>query len=399
MLAAPRPAEPQRPGRAAPSAFLLPLHAFRLLGTRGVGVAGWFSAGQAATSALLYLGVEAPAGEPGRVVTITVLTLVVVAHLVATAGMLHALRGGLAEFRARRIGAGPDERLLVAVDRAAPAFALLYLTWGLTGDDARELARLAALHGVAGGDAADWPAGLDVRVTLGVAVIGLLVRTACGWWYGRRQGRVAGSLAALGEVCFAFFGLLAVAAALGSAWLERRAVVAWAGDLVTRYEGVLSGPFRTWAGELLPYATQAVLLPLMWLVVGALVLGAGSRRRGGSTADPDGGLTRGPRGRCLPVLRALRLVVRGGAPLFGMFCLCFVALRAGVGYAERGARQLIGPQEGPLHLVYDRPLALLGELLLTALTVCLLAAALDLAATRARAFARPGDDEPVTART
>src|SRR4051794_6957816 len=99
---------PSRPVPAPgpmPSPFSLPLHALRIAGKCALPLIAWFSAGQAVRFGLLYLGTEISHGDARQlrlVATIAVLTLIVMASMTITAGMLWSVRGALWEIRARR---------------------------------------------------------------------------------------------------------------------------------------------------------------------------------------------------------------------------------------------------------------------------------------------------------
>ena len=148
-----------------------------------------------------------------------------------------------------------------------------------------------------------------------------------------------------------------------------------------------------------------MVLPLTWLAVAILVFGAdindtraairGTRvERAAERLNQTHNLTRasvskltgGLQERWIPIFHAIRLTVRGGAPLFGMFCLCYVVLNIVIEYGERLVRNLIGSGEIFMWHIYDSPVSLISQLILTVLTMCLLGATFDIASTRARAL-------------
>ncbi|MFC4060439.1 hypothetical protein ACFOWE_19210 [Planomonospora corallina] len=445
---APRPAaEPGTTGRPGPGpaaypAWSLPLHALRILGSCALSLLLWFSAGRAVRAALMWAGAE-PAYGDDRVrlaVTVLVLTLIVLTEFVVCVGMLHSVRGALAEIRARRGEGAADGSLLGALDRAAPVFAAVYVIWGLHREDAREFAALdaagrvggdlpGALAGTggsagtgeltgagdfagtfagtgAGGESGTILLGLDVRISAAIAVGACLLRLLFGWWHARGRGRAAGMLTAVAGLASAFYGVnvLLATAAWGRDRLEDRAVVAAAGDRLEELEKALPWwkGLREGAGQLWPLLVEALVEPLTWLIVAALVYGAftGDARvllRGTRPETAAGRVEHGRalsraalglRERWVPPLHAFRLVTRGGAVLFGMFCLCHVAFRVGADYADRGVRTLIGSDFPHFWALFGSPLEFAGELVTGVLTVCLLAAAFDLAATRGRARER-----------
>nr|BFE85966.1 hypothetical protein GCM10020093_085670 [Planobispora longispora] len=110
-----------------------------------------------------------------------------------------------------------------------------------------------------------------------------------------------------------------------------------------------------------PFIVDALVEPLTWLTVAALVYGAFAQDtravvRGtrldtvADRMDRTHALTRttvtrsttGFQERWIPPANAFRLVTRGGAALFGMFCLCYVVIHVGTEYADRAARALVG---------------------------------------------------------
>jgi hypothetical protein len=144
-------------------------------------------------------------------------------------------------------------------------------------------------------------------------------------------------------------------------------------------------------------------VPLAWLTVGILVYGAyaedtqttirGTRlettaahlqRTHSLTRQALTKLTAGWTGRWIPLINSLRLTAGGGAPLFGVFALCYVGLQIGGDYLARAGRYLTASDQPYLWFVTDVPVDFVTNLLVTTLTMCLLAATFDLAATRTR---------------
>ncbi|WP_147267865.1 hypothetical protein [Spongiactinospora rosea] len=422
LAAPPRPAPQRARSRAVPSPYSLPALTARLAATCGVGLLLWYLTGQVARYALLYLGTEISHGdhrEVRLVLTMLIFTVIVALQMVVTVGMLHTLRGALAEIRARRAEGGGDERFLVALDRVAPAFAVIYLTWGFFSEDARDFVALDEMHrlgepfdayfqgreSTAGRGLLD----LDVRVSLGVMIVAWVVRLIFSRRYDNGDGSFSGSVAAFAELAFAFFGLNATLtiASERSDWMYHRSAVAGTRDMIAQAEEKIPGWQAFWGfvGEVWPYIVDAMVLPLTWLAVGILVFGAdisdtraairGTRmERVAGRLDQTHNLTRqaitkitgGLQDRWIPIAHALRLTVRGGAPLFGMFCLCYVGLRFVVDHGVRGLQHLIGATEQYFWQVLAWPVFLLAELIITVLTMCLLAATFDIASTRARAL-------------
>src|SRR5437868_11177226 len=139
------PSRPVSPAAAGlPSPFVLPLHALGLAGRCALPLILWFSAGEAGRFALLYLGSEISHGaayQARLIGTVAIFTLIVMLSMVVTTAMFLALRGALWETTARRTEGAGSERFWGSLNRVAPAFAVIYLSWGLHVEDAVEFIR------------------------------------------------------------------------------------------------------------------------------------------------------------------------------------------------------------------------------------------------------------------
>lgn len=418
--AAPPSLPPVSSPQAALSAYALPVHALRIFGACAISLVLWFSAGKAVRAALMWAGSEVSHGDYRQArlaVTMLIFTLIVLNELVVMVGMLHSVRGALREIQARREGGEADEGMFGALNRATLVFATIYLAWSFHAEDAREFASLdlmkradqdlmGSLAGIQG-EGATGLIALDVRLSLAIAVVAYLLRTLFGWWHANGKVRGSGVLTTFFELAFAFYGLNAMFTftSARSEWLSHRTVMTTIGDWVEAAEKAVPGwrAFWTWVGDVWPYVVDGLIVPLTWLTIAALVYGAfaedtraivrGTRldavadrmeRTHSLTRSTVTRATGGFQERWVPPANAFRLAVRGGAALFGMFCLCYVALRVGTDYGERGVRTLIGSEEPYLWLVLGPPLTFVRDLIVTVLTTCLLAATFDIAATRSR---------------
>jgi hypothetical protein len=403
-----------------PSPYSLPLHALRLAGKCALPLILWFATGEAARFALMYGATEVSYGEWRQVrlvITMTLLTFIVLAVLTVTTGMLYSLRAALWETRARAAESVPDELFFRALDRVAPAFALLYIAWSLQNADAREVIRMDWFHhesdflnSVWFGEETHVGRGLidlDWRVSLGAMAVMFGLKMLFAKLVEKGQGRFYGFLAAFSEFAFVFYGLNAtvLVADARSEWVEHRNVVAGVDDFVEQVEkdvpawdditGVL--------GDFWGLFTDAVVYPLIWLTVAMLVFGAysdqartlvkgtrlekGVDRLEGShdlTQKSFDRVTSGFRDRWVPLANALRMVFKSGVPLFGMMCLCHVTITVAGQYADRGLRTLIGSRDEWVWAYQGPPVTFLLEMVVTVLTMALLAATYDIAATRAR---------------
>ena len=411
-----------------PSPYSLPLHTLRVAGKSALPLILWFAAGELVRFVLLYAASEVPYGDFKQVRYVgvmTLLTLIVLAAMTVTTGMLHALRGALWEMRVRTREGIPDEPFFRTLDRVAPTFAVLYLAWGFQTEDARDVYQMDIFHHYFDQTEASWFGeesdvgrgliDLDWRVSLGA----MAVMFGLKWLFARLveqgKGRFYGFLAAFSEFAFVFYGLNATVA-FGDArseWIEHRRAVAGTQELLTQAkESVpLWEDITDWFGEVWPLVIDGVVVPLAWLTVAMLVFGVysdetrallrGTRlERGLDRLESSHDLTQksfdrvtgGFRERWVPLANALRMIFNGGLPLFGMMCLCYSVLQIGGQYAQRGIMMLIGARDDWVAIYQAQPVAFVRELVVTVLTMALLAATYDIAATRARHAGRPLDE-------
>jgi hypothetical protein len=403
------------------SAYGLPAHALRILGTCGLSLVLWFSAGRVVRSALMLAGSEISHGDYRQVrlvITMLIFTLIVLNELVVMVGMLHSVRGALREIRARREGGEADESMFGALNRSTLVFATIYLAWSFHNQDARDFISLdfnrridqdaAAVLGGGSMEGGTGLVGLDPRVSLAVAVVAYLLKALFGWWHAGGKVKGSGVLTTFFELAFAFYSInaLLVFTTARADWLGHRTAVAtvagWAeqaGEAVPWWKDLWKA-----AGEVWPYFVDGLVVPLTWLTVASLVYGAFAEdtravvrgTRLDTVADrmeqthtlTRNAMTRATGGfqeRWVPPANAFRLTARGGAALFGLFCLCYVGIRVATDYADRGVRMLIGNDHPFSWVVLGGPVGFVGDLVVMVLTVSLLAATFDIAATRSRA--------------
>lgn len=416
LAAAPPAAAPRT---RLPSPYLLPLHTLRLLGRCALPLTLWFAAGEAVRFGLLYAAVVLSHGDwyQARLVGVMFLfTLVVLTALVTAVGMLHSLRGALWEISARRAAGEGNESFLAAFNRTALVFAGIYVAWGFLAQDQRDFLLLdfyrrpdgLFVDAVQGVDSTLGRGliGLSFTISLTVMLGALVLRLIFAELYVRKGGRFTGIAAAFFELLFVLYGVVAVFTLQEERadWVAHRAVVAgtksWAEQVMADLPALAAA--WEWLGELWPIAVEAVIVPLVWLTVALLVYGAyvadsesfarGTRYEKAVRMERAHGLTRrtmmrltaGLQERWIPLLHGLRLTAKGGAPLFGLFALCFVGVQILGEYLFRAGRYLAGAEEPYRWMVTDPPLNVLVKYVVTVLTSCLIAAAFDLATTRDR---------------
>ncbi|MFF4991224.1 hypothetical protein ACFY19_28855 [Streptosporangium saharense] len=407
-------------GPSTLTAYSLPTHTLRILGACGISLVLWFSAGRAIRAGLLWAGTELSHGDYRQarlVVTMLIFTLIVMNELVITVGMLYSVRGALREIRVRRAGDEADESLFGALNRATLVFATIYMAWSFHVDDARDFVSLDITHNV-GQDLVRTFAGetvttgtglvgLDVRLSIGIAVVAYGLKALFGWWHANDRVRGSGIMATFFELAFAFYSINAMFTLVSarSDWLSSRVAVTTLNGWLEQAQGGIPG-WKEVTGvvaEVWPYVVSALVEPLTWLTVASLVYGAFAEdtravvrgTRLDTVADrmeqthtlTRSTMTRATTGfqeRWVPPANAFRLAVRGGAALFGLFCLLYVLIRVGTDYADQGIRMLVGSEEPYIWVFLGNPAGVVRELIVKVLTICLLAATFDIAATRSR---------------
>ncbi|WP_405144299.1 hypothetical protein OG589_41430 [Sphaerisporangium sp. NBC_01403] len=421
------------------SPYGLPLYTLAIWGRRLVPLVLWFTLGELGRFGLLVAGSELSHGSfrQWRLAGVMLVFIVMVMlGMIVTVGMLHSLRGVLTETRARRSEGGEDEPLLTGLGRATIVFVAIYLAWGWQTADWREFTDadmeryadqydtytaallnniVASTHGVAPVKPVPPDAGtnlvLDLKVAVVFTALAVVARYVLSTIHERRGGAKLGLGVAFCELAYTFYGVVLVLTVADgrSTWIKERVATAWWNDHWAALEQSVPG-WRTameWLAGVRPHIMEAVVVPLTWLTLAILVYGAYSEdgralingtsleeaadsierrthrltRRGAGMLLKRLGLDRWP-----PVLNALRLTLRGGAPLFAVMCLCYMLLSIGMDYAERGVYYLIGTAHRQLVWeIYQIPVHFGRELIFTTLTLCLFAATFDISATRQRA--------------
>jgi hypothetical protein len=410
-----------------PSPFSLPLHALRLAGRCALPLILWFSAGELARWATLYLASEIQHGDfyQARLVAAYVLlTVVILISMTMITGMFLSLRRVLWETQARHADGQAPEKLWRSLNRVAPAFAVIYMAWSLHIEDAADFQQMDLLHNLddnfytpilnnaANGtnEAVTYGVGLvslDWRVSLAAMAVTFGLRALFSRMVENGKGGATGVAAAFAEFSFVFCALNALynLSALRGDWAGQRAVVGGATDVWEQAKESVPGwkAFWAWVADVWPYAVDALAVPLTWLAVAVLVFGAsvddmrravrgtklekGVDKLEGSHSMTQRAVDRVVGGfveRWVPVVNAFRITVKGGATLFGLVCLLYTGLHVGVDYLTRAIYTLIGSDVPFMWLFVGHPVGFALDLLVTALSFSVLAAAFDIAATRAR---------------
>lgn len=353
---------------------LLPLSALRLAGRYLAPLTVWFSAGYLARYLLTWIGVAVSHGEHEalrRIAAVLVFTLLITVLIAVTVGML------------TEIDRPVDESFGDALGRALFPLVVIYLAWGLYIDEVRAFSRAdiernlhSVTHGSVAGLALDMGSLWVGLAATGVAGVAKLVLAR----YRERR-----TLSVLLAYCDTAFNLFAISSALivlsrAADWVTGRR--AWPDQL-----GLHLGPLGS--------ALHTLSLPLVWLAMATVAYGIGIEVDDHLTALEDTRLhdlavageehpvlkrvATGQRERWVPLVYAIRLMLRIGAPALGLFCLCYVSVDLAVAYGFRGAVHLIGAGHDPAAwgpiLV---PLEFVRELVRMVLHVTLLAATVRL---------------------
>jgi hypothetical protein len=150
-----------------------------------------------------------------------------------------------------------------------------------------------------------------------------------------------------------------------------------------------------WGADLAPHVIDALLLPLVWFAIAAVVYGVGLRGQtivegtplarlgqlpAGRWSWALDELTGGVRNKYVPLIQTVPLALRGaGGTAVAMFCLSYVACGWLAERAQRGVALLIGPDHTVAFWnVVLVPMEFGSALLYEVLRIALLAAMFDL---------------------
>lgn len=392
-----------------PAWFGIPRHALVLLWRHWPALLFWFFAQRLAYELLMALAIRL-AGA-GLVLSYAAVAALVVAQLAGTIAMFLVLRPSLRVSTTGQDagGAAPATRSWLDVLAIAllPFFAY-YATWGLL-----DAVRRAFLMGYIFGAPLENRESLQDVFALRGIWVALLVAAVLRH-VARRRAAATGHgawsvLATLCEAYWVFVGVAAVAAGMGwlKDWWQTRVVyAAVAGWWENPFVGMVSlAPVKRAlepAWSLAATIAAAILMPLVWLAITAIVYGFDLRRRQRlGVADASfrllssryarlnfawrhmaGKLSAGWSGKGVPVVNSLRLVLRAGLPALATLCLGWQLLASFDAWAFRMAALLIGPQGDwewkligtPLTVFVNGPASMRPALMTELPRICLLAA-------------------------
>lgn len=386
----------------------------------------WFFAQRLAHELLMALAIRL--SSFGLVLSYAVVAALVVAQLAGTIAMFLVLRPSLPALAlalAPAHGSGPGHVVrpwLNAMAIALLPFFAYYATWGLLDN-----VRRAFLTGYLFGASFEGRENLqDVFALRGIWIA--LAAAAVLRHVAKRRVAATGRggwsvLATLCEAYWVFVGVAAVARGMGwlKDWWHARAVYVavsqwWSNPLPDA--GFLAPARRMLQPvlDLVSTAAGAMLMPLVWLAITAIIYGFDLRRRQRlGVADAPfrllssrykglhfiwkklaGKLSSGWAGKGVPVVNSLRLVLRAGLPAMLALCLGWQLLASLDASLFRFTALLIGPRDDwewrligvPLSVFVNGPASLRPALLTELPRVCLLAATFGYVATRLPAAMR-----------
>lgn len=401
------------------SPLLVPWRALRLAGRWLPWLVLWFSAGQLARWALPWLAAEIGRGghpELRRVAVVALFVLFLLATATMYVGMLYVLR------HRGEADDGQAEKFIDVLGRSLLPFMIVYVAWGLLFKDAATFSFADVKRTINNlGDPGETYVIQDMRVAWALAAGCFLVRMLFERWHVSQRengghGRVPGLVAAFFETAWTLFTISSVAVTFGqaSAWAADRRV--WVGATSVLNRMVEAAPWLGTAGDLLgrllPLVKDGLILPLVWLTIAAIVYGVevhdhrevlgGTRLEGaaerlsgmrGFLRRPLGGMSADLRDKYFPLVYAVRLVWRGGIPLFAAFALCYGLTDVLSQQAWLAATWLIGPHDTGTWHVLIVPVNFGRDLIHDGLRIAVLAAAYGL--IQERISARTAAPAPV----
>ncbi|WP_422770784.1 hypothetical protein ACN28C_29610 [Plantactinospora sp. WMMC1484] len=360
----------------------------------------------------------------GPIATLTALVLMLRVLRPSLPWLRHATEpAGAAEARERgapgEAEAGRPRRRRTFLDHLGSAlvpFLTVYASWGYLQEDLTDyLYRLfvdthladAAIFTDPARIAENAERRIPIELT-GAIVAVVAVAVVLRWLLGRWQERPGMGWLGIPGAYVEIIWISIVAATIAQAqdpalqWLQERRIVVWLvetwHDLVDRL-GPLSGTVRAAGAWLVGVAGSievAIVVPLAWLAVGAVVYGhrlvppppAGSDlveravRRWRALPRPlravGANLGADLRERFAPMVHSLRLMARAGLAPMLLFCLAFLLAQTAREWLWEAERLIVGAQDlQSVWMPLSGPLSLLNDAVGTVLLACLLGAAVD----------------------
>ena len=397
--------------RAAQAAWIaIPRLAGRLLARHWPALLTFFFAQRVAYDVLLLLAIAL--AEQGVLLSYGAIAVLIVSQLIGAIAMFLVLRPSMPAMQARMdLTPAPAPRWLDVLAVALLPFFAYYAAWGLLDGTKRDF--ILSYHG--------W-VSFERREPLQdiLALRGLWIALAVSWVLramAKRRFETTrhGGWSILVVACEAYWlfvgaAVIARAYGLASAWWQSRVVYQaathWWDNPVLGAVSLAPAKQATdpiWG--MVTTAGSAVAMPLVWLAIAAIVFGMDLRRRGRlDSQDARARLisrryrhlhpvwkrviakaSNGWSGKGIPLINAIRLVLRAGLPALLVLCVGWVALDYVDAHAWGVATAAIGPHPWdewrvmgqPLSLLFNGPMSLRPALFTQLLRVVLVAATLD----------------------
>lgn len=389
----------------------------------------WFFAQRVAYDAFLFVAIAL--AEKSVLLSYAAIALLIVGQIACTIMMFLVLRPSMPALASGRTLASASQPWMTSLSLTLLPFFAYYVTWGLL-DGVRRDFQLSYRFGV----------GFDNRENLAdvLSLKGLwiaLLAAAAIRFFAKRFAQASGKLrwnllAAACEAYWIFVGVAAIAKAVGIArdtWhgtVAYQAITGWWHnpfvfhlplDAIKR----LVAPLFEFAAT----AAGAILMPLVWLAITAVIFGL-DLRRGQRIDRADAHFSRlgeryqhshflvrnvvdrasaGWSSKGVPLVNAIRLVFRAGLPALLTLCLGWELLAFVDAWGWRLAVDAIGPQDQwtwrrigqPIALLVGSPLSLRPPLFTELLRVVLLAAVFDRAISHLPPPTPPQDEDDAPA--
>ena len=389
--------------------FAIPHLAARLLWRHWPQLLFWFFAQRVAYDMMLHVAILL--AEKSALLSYAAIALLIVGQIATTIMMFLSLRPSMPALASGRALASAAQPWMTSLSVTLLPFFAYYATWGLL-DGVRRDFHLSYIFGVSFDNRENLQDVLALK-GLWIALLTAAVIRHVARRFASTTGKLRWNLlAAACEAYWIFVGVAAIAKVLAmgkDAWRDTVAFQTLTGWWENPFVLELSlAPLKRIAmplWELLATATGAVLMPLVWLAITAIIFGLDLRRgRRIDAADAHFGLlgrryrrshflvrnavsrvSAGWSSKGVPVVNAIRLVLRAGLPALLVLCLGWELLAFADAWGWRLMVDAIGPQDQwtwrrigqPISLLVGSPLSLRPPLFTELLRVVLLAAVFD----------------------
>ena len=277
--------------------------------------------------------------------------------------------GELVPARAAASLHGREDRVVDAIAASILPFLIFYGAWGLTeGRFGEYFVRVIA------DDPDSWTA-LSIPTLLVLSGVSFMVRALFEWRWRKFDSAIAGILAAICEGLWMVFALFAAKRASDPVmdWIGERRIIHWLDTTLTEAANAIGdvGIGGLTVGELLNLRQEwsielrdALFIPIVWLVIGLVVLARDLEHREGEVQQwrVIGGVHQRMVGlhpalrpfvaaygefreKLLPLLIGLRAALHAGPVLLLAYCAVYGLLVTGSDWLARGVFRMVGSQD------------------------------------------------------